>query len=50
MKPAPQSAIEHLDPIRSHQGAGECEAPSAISNPPQFGGKPTCGASDLCGV
>jgi hypothetical protein len=41
MKPASQTAVGRLDPTRWHQGAGECEAPPAISNPPRFRGKPT---------
>ena len=41
VKPASQIASERLEPTRWHQGAGECEAPSAISNPPRFRGKPS---------
>ena len=41
MKPAPQIAGERLATTRWHHGAGEWKAPSAISNPPRFRGKPT---------
>ena len=41
MKPASQIAADALGATRWHQGAGECEAPSAISNPPRFRGKPS---------
>ncbi len=40
MKPASQIAPDALGEDRWHQGAGDCEAPSAISNPPRFRGKP----------
>ena len=40
VKPASQIASEPLGATRWHQGAGEWEAPSAISNPPRNGGKP----------
>ena len=40
VKPASQIAADALGATRWHQGAGECEAPSAISNPPRFRGKP----------
>jgi hypothetical protein len=41
MKPDSQIAAETLEAIQRHQSAGECEAPSAISNPPRSRGKPT---------
>jgi hypothetical protein len=41
VKPASQIAGERLGESRWHQDAGECEAPSAISNPPRFREKPT---------
>jgi hypothetical protein len=43
MKPAPQIAGERLATTRWHHGAGEWQAPSAISNPPRFRGKPMLG-------
>jgi hypothetical protein len=45
MKPAPQIAGERLATTRWHHGAGEWKAPSAISNPPRFRGKPTSSRS-----
>jgi hypothetical protein len=41
MKPASQLAPEALGTIRWHQRAGQCEAPTVISNPPRFRGKPS---------
>ena len=41
MKPASQIASAALGPTPWHQGAGEWEAPTAISNPPRNGGKPS---------
>jgi DNA replication protein DnaC len=41
VKPASQIAADALGSIRWHHSAGEWKAPSAISNPPRFWGKPT---------
>ena len=41
MKPASQFVPEALGELRWHPSAGKCEAPSAISEPPRFRGKPT---------
>jgi hypothetical protein len=41
VKAASQIAPEALGELRWHQGASDCEAPSAISNPPRFRGKPS---------
>jgi hypothetical protein len=38
VKPASQIAAARLGDRRWHQGAGDCEASSAISNPPRFEG------------
>jgi hypothetical protein len=46
VNPASQTASAALDPIQWHHGAGECEAPSAISNPPRNEGKPTSPAGN----
>jgi hypothetical protein len=41
MNPASQIASAALEAPQWHQSASEWEAPSAISNPPRNGGKPT---------
>jgi hypothetical protein len=47
VKPAPQIAPDGLVEPGWHQGAGECEAPTAISNPPRFRGSPDAGAQTV---
>ena len=48
MKPASQLSPEALGDLQWRHGAGKCEAPSAISEPPRFRGKPTSGCCDGC--